>query len=129
LIVWICRKLNLSVDSINVIFTDDQTLKKLHRDYLNDDTFTDVITFNLSDRPPIESEIYVSSDRAHENSKQYAVSYQNEIMRLLIHACLHLAGYEDGDANKRKVMKAKEDFFLNEAEKRFKFISPPQHTY
>ena len=117
LILWICEELNLSVQMINVIFTDDQSLKQLHRDYLNDNTFTDVITFNLSDSPPIDSEIYISIDRARENAQNYNVSYQNELMRLLIHACLHLAGYDDADEKKKKKMKEQEDYYLERVEK------------
>jgi len=129
LLVWICKELDISAKAINVIFTDDQSLKELHRDYLNDDTFTDVMTFNLSDSPPIDSEIYISIDRARENSEKYSVSFQNEIMRLLIHACLHLAGYEDADENNRNEMKMKEDYYLDEAEKRFKNISNSKNEH
>ena len=87
------------------------TLKEMHRQFLDDDSFTDVMTFNLSEIPPIESEIYISIDRARDNANQYEVSYLNEIMRLIIHACLHLAGHEDYDETKRAKMKAKEDHY------------------
>jgi rRNA maturation RNase YbeY len=119
LITWICSELHLNVKTLDIIYTDDQTLKNLHKDYLNDDTYTDVITFNLGDTPPIESEVYISIDRARENAGHFNVAFQNEIMRLLIHACLHLAGYEDDDEDKRKIMKKKEDEFLRNAEKKF----------
>ena len=104
---------------IDVIFTDDKSLKKMHREYLDDDTLTDVMTFNLSKSPPIESEIYISIERAHENAQNYNVTYQNELMRLLIHACLHLAGYDDKDEKKRKKMKEQEDYYIDKAEKKF----------
>ena len=122
-ITWICNKLHLNVKTIDIIFTDDQTLKNLHKDFLNDDTFTDVMTFNLSETPPIESEVYISIDRARENARYFNVAFQNEIMRLLIHACLHLAGYEDDDETKRMIMKKREDEFLRNAEKKFKISS------
>jgi len=117
LIRWICKELDLSIQMINVIFTDDHSLKKMHQEYLDDDTFTDVMTFNLSDSPPIESEIYISIDRAHENAQKFNVTYQSELMRLLIHACLHLAGFDDKDEKTKKIMKAREDFYLATAEK------------
>ncbi len=125
LLFWICDELDLSAEIIDVIFTDDQSLKELHRDFLNDDTFTDVMTFNLSDSPSIDSEIYISIDRARENAEKYNVSYQNEIMRLLIHACLHLSGYDDTEERKRKKMKEQEDYYLHQAEKRFENFSSP----
>ena len=83
-LTWLCSELQLTAKTIDVIFTDDQTLKDLHKNFLNDNTFTDVMTFNLSDVPPIESEIYISIDRARENARAFNVSFQNEIMRLII---------------------------------------------
>ncbi len=53
-------------------------------------------TFDLNENPnEIEGEIYVSIERAIDQSKQYKVSPEIEICRLLIHGCLHLAGYDD----------------------------------
>ena len=124
LLLWICNELKISVNLLTIIFTDDDFLKNLHRDYLQDDTFTDVMTFILSDAPPIESEIYIRVDRARLNAAAYDVSYHNEIMRLLIHACLHLAGYEDGEEAKRKKMKALENTYLVRAEKIFEHKLP-----
>ena len=119
LLFWICTELDLSVNNLDIIFTDDQFLKELHKEYLNDDTLTDVMTFNLSDSPPIDSEIYISIDRARDNAHKYGVSFKNEIMRLIIHACLHLAGYKDKQKEERKKMKEKEDHYLNIADEKF----------
>ena len=116
---WICQKLKLPVKTLNIIFTNDETLLALHNDYLNDDTYTDVMTFNLGDQTIIEGEIYISTDRAKENAVQYKVSVFNEIARLIIHGCLHLYGYDDKKAAEQKLMKDKEEYYLNIASKEF----------
>ena len=104
----VVKDLQLNVASLDVIFVDDATLRDMHREYLNDDTFTDVMTFNLGD-DRIEGEIYISSDRAKEQAAGFGVTVQEEVLRLTIHGLLHLAGYEDGTPQQRAEMKKVED--------------------
>ena len=115
LIKWICEELKLIVTSIDLIFIDDNELKKMHKTYLNDNSYTDVMAFNLSDNQTIEGEIYISYHRARVQAAQYKVSVLNEISRLLIHACLHLAGYDDKHPEERNLMQRKEDTYLKKA--------------
>ncbi len=117
--LWICSELNLPVKKLDIIFIDDENMRIMHKQYLKDDTFTDVMTFNLGDGDSIESEIYISSDRVQENSTIYNVSFINELCRLIIHGCLHLYGYDDKDEDNRKLMKEKEEDYLSQAELNF----------
>ena len=104
----------LPVDEINIILTGDAYLRTLHRDFLKDDTFTDVITFDLSDPGAKETsgEIYISADRANIHAAEFAVPLRQEIARLIIHGILHLKGYDDHTENNRRQMRAREDFYL-----------------
>ena len=108
----ICTELNLNMASMDLIFCNDQMLRKMHAFYLHDDRLTDVITFNLGSEEKIEAEIYISLERAKIQSQEYNVSLINEISRLIIHACLHLAGYSDTEKPERKLMKEKEDQYV-----------------
>lgn len=104
----------LPAREVNVIFVNDEYLKQLHRDFLNDDTYTDVITFDLS-KPhakEVEGEIYISVERADIHAREFQVSFLEEIGRLIIHGMLHLKGYDDQTENGRKEMRKKEDFYL-----------------
>lgn len=101
--------LNLKVLYINVIFTSDSELKQMHKTYLNENSVTDVITFNLNDNGSVEGEIYISAQRAAIQAKMYHVSFNQEICRLVIHGCLHLAGYSDAKKSDQRVMKHEED--------------------
>ena len=116
---WICRELKIPIVSLDIIFIDDESLRVLHNKYLNDDTVTDVITFNLGDDSNCEGEVYISLDQARKNAAYYHVSLINEIMRLIIHSCLHLAGYDDHNDKERKIMKKKEDYYLLIAVEKF----------
>lgn len=118
-IEWICKKLKLKVRSIDLIFISDNELKDMHQKYLGDDSYSDVMTFNLSDNQFIESEIYVSLERAKIQAAQFTVSLINEICRLCIHACLHLAGFDDQYPEGQILMKRKEDSYIKEVENRF----------
>jgi len=110
---WLCTTIKLPVKTIDIIFTDDENLRELHENYLNDANYTDVMTFNLGTSDTIEGEIYISKERARENASKYDVPLENEICRLITHACLHLAGYQDNNDENRKQMKQKEENFLS----------------
>ena len=97
--------------SCSIIFTDDKFLRKLHKEYFQNDTPTDVITFNLGDSKP-EGEIYISKERAEKQAKQYHSSYACELLRYTVHGFLHLAGYDDKTVNEYKSMKKLEDKYL-----------------
>ncbi len=112
---WSSEKLKLPLASLNVIITDDIHLREMHKRYLDDDSPTDVLTFNLGKKDAIEGEIYISLDRAKDQAALYNVSLLEELSRLIIHGILHLAGLDDQNAASRREMKKKEDLFVREA--------------
>jgi rRNA maturation RNase YbeY len=116
---WLCDEIKLPIETLEIIFTDDEKLREMHEKFLDDKDYTDVMTFNLGTEDVIEGEIFISSDRAQENALRYDVSIEVEICRLIIHACLHLAGYEDNNESNRQRMKKKEENFLSIVSKKF----------
>lgn len=105
---------HLPAREINVILVDDDYLKQLHREFLHNDTYTDVITFDLSEphTKEVKGEIYISVDRAKIHAGEFQVTFLEEIGRLIIHGMLHLKGYDDQTENEREKMREKEDFYL-----------------
>ena len=100
---------------INYIFVDDDTLLEKNKEYLNHDTYTDIITFDTSDEPgEISGDIYISTDRVIENSREYGVPYPEEMHRVLVHGILHLCGYDDKTEEEKKKMREKEDYYLSQ---------------
>ena len=99
---------------INFVFCSDKYLHELNIKYLEKDTYTDIITFDMTDNEDvIMGDIYISIERAKENARKYRQPYLKEIRRLMIHGVLHLIGYSDKDRNHKKLMTEKEDYYLS----------------
>lgn len=99
--------------AINIIFCSDEYLYKLNIEYLQHDTYTDIISFNLSDDNEIISgDIYISLDRAKDNAKKFKQLLITELKRLIIHGVLHLCGYKDKTQKDKKLMTEKENYYL-----------------
>lgn len=99
--------------AINFVLTDDKGLHEINLKYLNTDTYTDVISFNLSDEENIISgDIFISIDRVKENSIKYNVSIEEELKRVLVHGLLHLIGLDDTTTDQKANMKKFENLFL-----------------
>ena len=96
---------------INYIFCSDTYLHRINVEYLNHDTYTDIITFPYSDET-IESDIFISIDRIRENAKTFDVPFEQELHRVIIHGVLHLLGYGDKSEEEQQKMRAREDFWL-----------------
>ena len=93
--------------AISIAFVNDSKISKINRESLGRDGPTDVIAFDLSeDGLPFEkvADIYVSTDRASENSLRYGVSFEEEILRLVIHGLLHVLGYRDDTVSSKRKM-------------------------
>jgi len=100
--------------NINYVFCDDEYLYKLNVQYLNHDTFTDIITFDNSEsNKEITGDIFISIDRVKDNSKKYKVPFYNELYRVIIHGVLHLIGYKDKTSQEAELMRKKEDYYLS----------------
>ena len=95
--------------SIEIIFCDDDHLSKLKMKYFNEDVLTDVLAFPIKNDTVLESEIYISYDRALASSKEFDVSLNNELVRLIVHGLLHLLGYRDDITESKKIMFDKQE--------------------
>ena len=95
-----------------IILVDDATIKKMHKQWFNDGSATDVITFPVVEEPPIEAEIYISIDTAKRNAERFGVTLTNELCRLAVHGALHIAGYDDATDELRTAMHHRENRYL-----------------
>ncbi len=108
----IANKEGFIVAAINYIFCDDEYLHKINMEYLNHDTYTDIITFDNSedeDEQVLEGDIFISVDRVKENSKELKTTFEQEIHRVMVHGILHLIGYDDHSVEDKQAMRNKED--------------------
>jgi rRNA maturation RNase YbeY len=101
---------------VNVIYLNDDEIHQMNKEHLEHDYPTDVITFEL-EKEPLEGEIYIGTDTAIYQAKEYKVSSSNEMQRLAIHGALHLCGYDDKTDEQKQLMRQKEDFYLADTRK------------
>lgn len=94
---------------INYVFCDDAYLHKINIEYLNHDTLTDIITFDNSIGKMIHSDIVISVERVTDNAKDFNVSFEEELKRVIIHGVLHLCGYKDKSKEEDALMRQKEN--------------------
>jgi rRNA maturation RNase YbeY len=98
-----------SVGEIVYAFFDDKDLKELNNKYLSHDCFTDVISFNDSVGSVLNGNIAVSIERVKENSGRYKTSFDDELLRVMVHGLLHFMGYKDSSEKETQQMRDKED--------------------
>lgn len=102
-----------SVGEITYIFCSDDYLYQMNLEYLKHDTYTDVITFNYCVDDIISGDIFISIDRIKDNAITFDTTFKNELHRVMIHAILHLIGYNDKKESEKIIMRSKEDFYLS----------------
>ncbi len=117
---------------LSFIFCSDDYLIGINTEFLNHDTYTDIITFDLTESHALPNapdskvpgarnktrmgktgEIYVSTERVVDNAEKLGVDRKDELRRVMIHGCLHLCGYKDKLKDQQAVMRRKEDQYLS----------------
>jgi len=85
----------------------------MNKKYLNHSTYTDILTFDLSETRRISGEIYISVDRVKDNAKRFGQTFQHELRRVIAHGALHLIGYSDKTLSEKSQMRSKEEAYLS----------------
>jgi|YNPNPStandDraft_1061719.scaffolds.fasta_scaffold01372_4 probable rRNA maturation factor len=101
--------------SIEISFLTKEQISKLNKEFLNHLGPTDVITFNYSNitnQNTLTGEILVCPDIALEQSKLYSTTFENELLRYIIHGILHLLGFNDESPVEKRKMRIKENKIL-----------------
>jgi probable rRNA maturation factor len=114
---WINKTIiaeGFQLEELNFILCSDEYLLAINRQYLNHDTYTDVITFDNSEElKTILGDIFISIERIQENAREFNGTVQHELCRVMIHGTLHLLGYKDKGKAAKALMTLKEDEYLN----------------
>ncbi|HEY0029361.1 MAG TPA: rRNA maturation RNase YbeY [Bacteroidia bacterium] len=116
----VIEKKKRKTGDISFVFCSDSFLLDLNKQYLDHDTYTDIITFDYSKEDPklpISGEIFVSIDRIRENAKKFSKTTEEELHRVIIHGVLHLLGYGDKSKIAKAEMTKQEDLCLIQLQK------------
>jgi probable rRNA maturation factor len=107
-----CGRFPIAEGDLSIVFVDDAAIAKVHADFMDDPTPTDVITFPADPELDFAGEIIVSVDHALAHAKENQLPFNQELALYLIHGWLHLAGYDDRNPDDRKAMRQAETLAL-----------------
>jgi len=93
---------------LSLVFLTDPAQAKIHADFMDDPTATDVITFEGDPAAGLAGEICVSADTAKAYARAHRRDFSAELTLYLVHGWLHLAGYDDLQPAKKRRMRAAE---------------------
>lgn len=108
----VAKKHDRQVGEISYLFCDDKKILEINRQYLQHDFYTDIITFDYSEKKTISGDITISLDTVRSNSQQYQTEYVEELNRVIIHGILHLCGLDDHTDTEKKTMREAENSAL-----------------
>jgi probable rRNA maturation factor len=106
------KKEKKALAALRYIFVSDEKLLEMNRSFLNHDFYTDIITFDLSEKDGIIGEIYISVDRVNDNALTHGTTKSEELLRVIFHGALHLCGFKDKKKSEILLMRQKEDSYL-----------------
>jgi probable rRNA maturation factor len=108
-----CLKEGVHIETLQYVFCSDKFLLDINTRYLNHNFYTDIISFDLSDKKgQLVGDVYISIDRVKENAKTEGQLYMHELLRVIFHGALHFCGYKDKKPADVKRMRSMEDKWL-----------------
>lgn len=108
-IVEVAKRHGRRTGAITYIFCDDARILEVNKEFLNHDYFTDIITFDDTTGRLIRGDIFISLDTVASNAETVGTTYDDELMRVIIHGILHLCGINDKGPGEREIMEAHEN--------------------
>jgi len=103
------RKKGLTLPSeVEITLLGEAAIAKVHGEFLEDPTPTDVITFE-------HGEILIGVPIAAANAKKFRHPADCEVALCAIHGLLHLLGYDDLTEKERVIMHARQEEILKAA--------------
>jgi probable rRNA maturation factor len=94
---------------ISYIFCDDDYLLEINQRHLDHDTLTDIISFDYTVGNEISGDIFISVERVKDNTSDFNVPFNEELLRVMSHGILHYCGYKDKGEDNEVLMRSKED--------------------
>lgn len=99
--------------NISFQFTSNERIRLINTEYLNHNYFTDVISFDYTDKDLISGDIIISVEEVTKNADFYGADVEDELRRVMIHGVTHLLGYTDGSQEEKEIMRKKENEALH----------------
>ncbi|MFT5466419.1 MAG: putative rRNA maturation factor [Verrucomicrobiales bacterium] len=94
-------------DEVEMSIVGDEEIARIHGEFMDDPTPTDVITFQ-------HGELVISAETAAQEANSRSWPVERELLLYLIHGFLHLQGFDDHEPEDRERMHAKQNAILDE---------------
>jgi probable rRNA maturation factor len=109
-----------SKKEFNVIFVDEEEIKRINKEFRKIDKVTDVISFALIDDAELVQtnelgDVFICVEKAISQAEEYGHSARREFAFLAVHGYLHLCGYDHQSPEEEKVMFELQDKILEGA--------------
>ncbi len=91
----VARHHGFQLGDVSIVSCSDEELLSYNRKYLDHDTYTDIITFDHSEGTMLSGDLLISFERVLENAENQGFTFQEELLRVMVHGLLHLAGFKD----------------------------------
>ena len=110
----VCSRFDLTKATVSVTIVGDEQIRKLNKKFLNRNSATDCLSFDLSDDDAKSFELVVNAQRAVGQARQRGHSPQAELALYITHGLLHNLGFDDSTPQKARRMHDTEDEILHE---------------
>jgi rRNA maturation RNase YbeY len=111
-VVEVSRTHGRGVGKLCYCFCDDPYILQVNNQFLHHDYFTDIITFDNTIGTRIAGDLLISLDTVRSNAEVVGSTYDEELLRVIIHGILHLCGINDKGPGEREIMEAAENAAL-----------------
>jgi probable rRNA maturation factor len=90
---------------VSIRVVGDRLMRRLNREALGHDYITDVLSFDHGDTPEGRViELVICAPFAARQAEARGIPVVQELVRYVIHGCLHCAGHDDADPAARAAM-------------------------
>jgi rRNA maturation RNase YbeY len=107
------RQHGFTPGEVAYFFCNDEELLTINQQFLQHDTYTDIITFDYGEGKIVAGEIHISEQRVRENAEELQLKVQDELLRVVAHGVLHLCGFKDKTEKEAAEMRAQEEAAIN----------------
>lgn len=108
-IIEVASRHEKKVGDLTYVFCNDEKILEVNRQFLQHDYYTDIITFDYSNKRRISGDMFISLDTVKSNAELFGRAYDEEFMRVIIHGVLHLCGINDKGEGEREIMERHEN--------------------
>ncbi|MBO4655349.1 MAG: rRNA maturation RNase YbeY [Bacteroidales bacterium] len=103
------RQHGFVASDIAYFFCNDEELLKINQEFLQHDTYTDIVTFDYGTAGLVSGEIHISEQRVRDNATELHILPQDEFLRVVAHGVLHLCGFKDKTDQEAAEMRRQEE--------------------